>query len=68
MFEIEKDTSKSIKKEIRKFSRNAECEENVNVEEYIFQGKYVYLFNPGNCIDDGASEVYDEDANLIGYL
>ena len=41
------------------------CESGKSVYRYIFQGEYVYVFNPGNCGADMMSNVYGEECNLI---
>ena len=41
------------------------CESGKNIYRYDFQGKYVYVFNPGNCGADMMSDVYDDQCNLI---
>ena len=52
---------------IQVFSKQA-CEKEANVKEYTFQGKTVFVFNPGICLADASSEVIDTDCKTIGYL
>jgi hypothetical protein len=44
------------------------CENGARVDEYLFQGKLVYVFEPGNCGADMQAPVYDSNCNLIGAL
>ena len=39
-----------------------------SVEEYIFQGKTVYVFQPGTCGADMQANVIDENCTLLGAL
>ena len=64
---IDKDTPTCIKKEIRKFKKGTSCED-ANVSEYIFQGKTVFVFEPGTCGADMSADVYDNKCNYLGYL
>ena len=41
------------------------CEAGKSIYRYTFQGKYVYVFNPGDCGADMMSDVFDEDCNRI---
>jgi len=66
--DIEKDVPGCIKSEIRKFRSDLACDEGATVEEYLFQGKTVYVFNSGSCLCDGASAVWSEDCEMIGSL
>jgi hypothetical protein len=59
---------KCIEDKIISFNKTFICEE-ANVTEYVFQGKTVYVFNPGyTCRADMVSEVIDSDCNTLGYL
>ncbi len=65
-WKIEKDTPKCVKKEIVKFKRNQLCND-ISVDEYIFQGITVYVFNIGNtCGADMSSKVIDSSCNELG--
>ena len=44
------------------------CQSGAFVEEYLFQEKYVYLFNMGYCIADGSSPIYNTDGKKIGLI
>tara|TARA_B100001173_G_scaffold301738_1_gene302642 strand:- start:339 stop:683 length:345 start_codon:yes stop_codon:yes gene_type:complete len=66
--EIEKDTPKCIERLIKKFDKEQSCDNGVNVKKYVFQGKTVYVFDPGNCGADMTSEVIDSDCNSLGFL
>jgi hypothetical protein len=44
------------------------CETGAHVDEYIFQGNRVYVFEPGNCGADLQAPVYDSNCNQIGAL
>jgi len=55
-----------IEDKIREFSNSDQvCDHVANVYRYIFQGKYVYVFDPGNCYADAIAPVYDENCNLL---
>jgi hypothetical protein len=41
------------------------CETGKSIYRYTFQGKYVYVFNPGNCGADMMSDVYNENCDQI---
>jgi len=66
--DIEPGTPPCIENKIVSFSNTSICD-NARVTEYIFQGKTVYVFSPGNtCGADLTSEVVDSDCNTLGYL
>jgi hypothetical protein len=44
------------------------CDTGAHVDEYIFQGNQVYVFDPGNCGADMQAPVYDSNCMLIGAL
>ena len=44
------------------------CETGAHVDEYLFQGGIVYVFEPGNCGADMQAPVYDSNCNMIGAL
>ena len=60
------DASNCIDKKIVEFKNNSSlCESGKSVYRYRFQGKFVYVFNPGDCGADMMSDVYDVDCNRI---
>lgn len=63
--DLPKDTSRCIKKRIRKFARTASCDLGAEVESVYFQGKVVYIFNPGNCGADMSTLVVDSDCHEV---
>lgn len=65
--DIEKGTPKCVVSKIKDFNKSSICD-NPNVKEYTFQGKTVYVFDPGTCGNDFSSEVIDSDCNSLGYL
>ncbi|UOQ76403.1 hypothetical protein MUN84_17870 [Hymenobacter sp. 5516J-16] len=66
--DIEKGTPSCIRQKTINLERESPCEEGAYVKEYLFQGKTVFVFEPGNCIADGSAEVVDEGCNRLGYL
>lgn len=52
---------------IQEFTKNA-CPNGASVQEYLFQGKPVFVFNKGNCGADIPQEVVDADAKRMGLL
>ena|ERR1700741_4648999 len=64
---IAKGTPNCVEDRIKDF-KNTGCDKGVNVKEYSFQGKRVYVFNPGSCGADMTSEVIDSDCTTLGYL
>jgi hypothetical protein len=66
---IEDDVPDCLRDEIRSFSRTSFlCDKGATVEEFLFQGEFVYVFNPGNCGADMGADVIDESCNNIGFL
>lgn len=65
--DIERGTPRCVKSKIHSFEDNA-CDTGADVKEYTYQNKTVYVFNPGNCGADMASEVIDSDCNSLGFL
>ncbi|OIP00601.1 MAG: hypothetical protein AUJ98_07105 [Bacteroidetes bacterium CG2_30_33_31] len=65
---IEKGTPKCITSLIKDFDNSQNCMDSVNVKKYSFQGKIVYVFNPGICGADMTSEVVDYNCNSLGFL
>ncbi len=60
-------TTKCLESKIEVF-RNNSCDTGANVSEYTFQGKMVFVFDPGTCGADMTSEVMDSDCNTLGFL
>lgn len=44
------------------------CDSGASVDKFIFQEKTVYVFSPGDCGADMASQVVDADCNELGIL
>ena len=44
------------------------CKTGASVEQYLFQEKYVYVFEPGKCGADMQAPVYSENCELLGNL
>ena len=66
--DIEPGAPPCIETKVVSFSKTSICS-NARVTEYIFQGKNVYVFGPGNtCGADLTSEVVDSECNSLGYL
>jgi len=65
---IQKGTPACVRKKIRQYDHENQCDRNVHVAAYTFQGKNVYVFEPGTCGADMTSEVIDSDCNQLGYL
>lgn len=65
--DIAKDTPRCIKSEIRDFSKQVPCDD-ATVGEFTFQGETVYLFFPGTCGADMASDVISSDCKNLGSL
>jgi len=53
---------------INEFKKQQACAQGASVKKYVFQGKDAYVFDPGTCGADLASEVTDSDCNTLGYL
>src|SRR5687767_7212166 len=65
--EIEKGVPECVEEKIKAFSKNElTCDSEAKVNEYTFQNKTVYVFNPGVCRTDQSSEVIDFDCNRLG--
>ncbi len=64
--ELNKDTPECIKQKISEYKNSsAACETGKSVYRYSFQGKDVYVFNPGDCGADMMSAVFGSDCNSI---
>ncbi len=66
--DLEKETPKCVENKIKNFDKEQSCDNGVNVKKYAFQGKTVYVFDPGTCGADMTSEVIDSDCNSLGFL
>lgn len=69
-FGLDNDIPKCIRKKIKNFESEVgfKCSEGAFVEKYLFQERYVYVFNAGNCGADFTSPVFDESCNELGKL
>lgn len=67
-YKIAKGTPECVENKIEVFDEQIDCDENVNVKEYTFQGGTVYVFDPGTCGADMTSEVIDSECKTLGYL
>lgn len=65
--DVSKGTPRCVQNKIEEFSKTT-CDDGVQVDKYKFQGKEVYVFEPGNCGADMTSEVIDSDCKTLGYL
>lgn len=67
--ELNESVPACIESKIKEFKKSDMiCDAKASVVRYTFQGNYVYVFNPGNCIADGGSDVYDQDCNKLCFL
>lgn len=66
--EIEPGTPGCIQTIIKDFSKSEPCAIGKTVNKYSFQGEIVYVFEPGLCGNDLATDVYDSDCNFLGFL
>ena len=65
--DIEKGVPECMKESIESFSKSSlTCDSGAKVNEYTFQNKTVYVFDPGICRTDQSSEVVDSDCNSLG--
>ena len=60
-------TPECVADSIKDFSKDAWCED-IKIEEYLFQGGYVYCYDPGTCVNDMDTKVVDANCNVLGYL
>ncbi|OFX51008.1 MAG: hypothetical protein A2046_06175 [Bacteroidetes bacterium GWA2_30_7] len=65
--DIEKGTPRCVEKKIKEFNENSSCGD-AKVDEYSFQNKTVYVFEPGTCGADMTADVIDSDCNGLGSL
>ena len=66
---IDKDAPDCIKDLIRKNdSYLSLCETGASVQEYLFQGDFVYVFDPGRCGADMMAVVYSSNCEHLGGL
>jgi len=66
--QVEKAVPDCIKSKIEDFSKSEACEQTATVKEYTFQSQTVYVFDPGTCGADMASNVVDSQCNTLGML
>jgi hypothetical protein len=64
---IAKGTPSCVKQKIKTFEKQAACSD-ASVKEYTFQGKTVYVFEPGTCGADMTSEVISSGCSSLGFL
>ncbi len=57
-----------VDQKIVAFDNQKMCPDTGDVKEYLFQGKQIYVFNPGDCGADMTSEVIDSQCNTLGFL
>ena len=58
-----------IQNMIGEFEKNGStCTDGAKVDKYNFIEKTVYVFDPGLCGDDMASDVYDSNCEYLGFL
>ena len=60
------DLSDCMEARLSTYKANPPCPDGASMEEYELQGQLVYVFNPGNCIADASSPVYDSKCNYLG--
>ncbi|MDZ4824714.1 MAG: hypothetical protein SH856_14750 [Flavobacteriales bacterium] len=65
--DIASGTPRCVEKKIKDYNETSSCY-NASVQEYTFQGKTVYVFEPGTCSADMTSELIDSDCNTLGHL
>jgi hypothetical protein len=61
-------TPACIDNKVNEFKNTVSCNTGTNVKQYEFQSKMVYVFDPGTCGADMASEVFDDNCNSLGFL
>lgn len=59
-------TPDCLNEKIKDFKKEKSCDDK-RVDEYTFQGMTVFLFGR-NCCCDFASDVLDNECNVLGYL
>lgn len=62
-----RETPTCINRDIDSFDKAQSCS-TACVNKYTYQGKNVYVFDPGTCGADMCSEVKDENCNSMGQL
>jgi len=67
-YKLSEEHPKCLEKLIKEFDKNQTCDKGVRVEEYIFQEKTVYVFDPGTCGADMMSTVYSNECQRLGGL
>ena len=64
---VTKTTRGCLDDKIAVCNKEAHCDD-ASVHEYLFQEKPVFVFEPGTCGADMASEVVTADCKTLGYL
>jgi hypothetical protein len=64
---IAKGTPTCVKQKIKTFEKESTCSD-ASVKKYTFQGKTVYVFEPGTCGADMTSEVISDNCSSLGFL
>lgn len=60
--EIKTEVPPCIEEQIQSYEKSKlPCESGKSVYRYIFNDRYVYIFNPGDCGADMMSDIYDEN-------
>ncbi len=57
-----------ILEKISTFEKEIACEKSATVKEYQYQDQTLYVFDPGTCGMDLASEVVDKSCVSMGFL
>ena len=66
--DIESGTPGCIQTKIKDFSKSEPCTNGKTISKYSFQGEIVYVFEPGSCGNDFATDVFDSNCNFLGFL
>jgi hypothetical protein len=60
--------SDCIQLKVYEFKSSVICSSGASINEYIFQGKLVYVFGDGHCMADGGASVFDFNCEYLGSL
>jgi hypothetical protein len=64
--ELQVDVPGCIESKIKDFKRSdLSCNSGAEVLRYDFQGRQVFVFQPGNCGADMPIKIYDSNCNLL---
>ncbi len=63
-----KKDDRCVDQKVDAFKENEACDNGASVKVYIFQDELVYVYDPGSCGADLATEVTDNKCNTLGYL